>query len=313
MSPHTRPFRFGVEMKGPLEGRSWADSARQVEALGYSTLFVPDHFHSGLGPFTAMATALAATTTLTVAPLVMACDFRNPVVAAKEFASLDLLFPGRVEVGLGAGYNPLDYSRSGIRMDPPGRRVARLIEYVHVLRLLFDGAVVSFEGAEYQLQEVAGTPLPATPGGPRILVAGGGRRLLRFAGAEADIVGVNPSTAAGRDSADTFRDALPEAIDAKMALVRDAAGMRWDELELNAWISVAAVTDEPHEAVSGLARYAGVSTREVLASPIVLAGRSDEIVQRLHERRARWGYSYLCLPGPQLEDLAQVVGQLSGT
>ncbi len=310
MSPHTRPFRFGVEMKGPLEGRSWADSARNVEALGYSTLFVPDHFHSGLGPFTAMATALAATTTLTVAPLVMACDFRNPAVAAKEFASLDLLFPGRVEVGLGAGYNPLDYSRSGIRMDSPGQRVSRLIEYVRVLRLLFSGSVVSFQGAEFRLQEIAGTPLPATPGGPRILVAGGGPRLLRFAGAEADIVGVNPSTAAGRDHADTLRDALPESIDAKLALVREAAGPRWNELELNAWISMAAVTDKPHEAVAGLATNAGVSTEEVLASPIVLVGSESEIVERLHERRAMWGYSYVCVPGPQLEELGELVGRL---
>ncbi len=218
MSPHDRPFRFGVEMKGPLEGRSWADTAREVEALGYSTLFVPDHFHSGLGPITAMATALAATTSLTVAPLVMACDFRHPAVLAKEIASIDLMFPGRVELGLGAGYNPLDYSRSGIRMDPPGRRVSRLMEYVRVLRLLFSGELVSFDGEEYQLQEIEGTPLPATPGGPKILVAGGGPRLLRFAGAEADIVGVNPSTAAGRDNAGTFRDALPAAIDAKVAL-----------------------------------------------------------------------------------------------
>ena len=307
MSPHTRPLRFGVEMKGPLEGRTWADSAREVEALGYDTLFVPDHFHSGLGPFTAMATALAATDTLCVAPLVMACDFRHPAVAAKEFASLDLMFPGRVEVGLGAGYNPLDYSRSGIRMDPPGRRVTRLMEYVRVLRLLFTGEVVSFDGAEYQMEEIEGTPLPATPGGPRILVAGGGPRLLGFAGAEADIVGVNPSTAAGRGSADTFRDALPDAIDAKVALVRSSAGERWESLELNAWLSMAVLTDAPHDAVEGMASFAGVSTEEVLASPIVLVGSETEMVERLHERRERWGYTYTCVPGPMVRELAGVV------
>lgn len=309
MSPHTRPLRFGVEMKEPFEGRTWADSAREVEALGYSTLFVPDHFHSGLGPFTAMATALAATSTLSVAPLVMACDFRHPAVAAKEFASLDLMFPGRVEVGLGAGYNPLDYSRSGIRMDPPGRRVTRLMEYVRVLRLLFTGEVVSFDGAEFKMEEIAGTPLPATPGGPRILVAGGGPRLLAFAGAEADIVGVNPSTAAGRGSADTFRDALPDSIDAKVALVRASAGERWESLELNAWLSMAVLTDSPHGAVEGMAAFAGVSTAEVLASPIVLVGSETEMVDRLHERRERWGYTYTCLPGSMARELAGVVAR----
>ena len=155
MSPHEQPFRFGVEMKGPFDGRSWADSARELEALGYSTLFVPDHFHSGYGPITAMATALAATTTLCVAPLVMAVDFRHPAVLAKEIATLDAMFPGRVELGVGAGYNPLDYSRSGIRMDPPGVRVSRLEEYVQVLRLLFSGEEVSFAGADFQLEAIA--------------------------------------------------------------------------------------------------------------------------------------------------------------
>ncbi|MBI4933744.1 MAG: TIGR03621 family F420-dependent LLM class oxidoreductase [Actinobacteria bacterium] len=313
MSPHTRPLRFGVEMKEPFEGRTWADSASELEDLGYSTLFVPDHFHSGYGPITAMAIALAATTTLRVAPLVMAADFRNPAVLAKEIATLDVMFPGRVELGLGAGYNPLDYSRSGIRMDPPGRRVARLIEYVQVLRLLFSGEEVSFDGAEFQLRDIAGTPLPATPGGPPILMAGGGPRLLHAAGELADIVGVNPSTAAGRDNPDTFRDALPASIDAKVARVQEAAGDRWADLELNAWVSVAKITDDPHGAVTGLARFAEVSTSDVLGSPIVLSGSEAEIADRVRERRQRWGYSYTCLGQEHAFTFAPLVAALAGT
>jgi probable F420-dependent oxidoreductase len=313
VSPQTRPLRFGVEMKEPFDGRTWADSARELEDLGYSTLFVPDHFHSGYGPITAMATALAATSTLCVAPLVMAADFRHPAVLAKEFATLDVMFPGRVEMGLGAGYNPLDYSRSGIRMDPPGRRVSRLIEYVQVLRLLFSGELVSFDGAEFQMADITGTPLPATPGGPRILMAGGGPRLLRAAAELADIVGVNPSTAAGRDNPDTFRDALPSSIDAKVALVRESAGERWPDLELNAWVSVAGITDDPHAAVDGLARFAGVSTDDVLGSPIVLVGSADEVADRVRDRRDRWGYSYTCLTQEHARTFAPMVAAITNT
>ncbi len=313
MSPHARRLRFGVEMKEPFEGASWADSARRLEDLGYSTLFVPDHFHSGYGPITAMSTALAATTTLCVAPLVMAADFRHPAVLAKEIATLDAMFPGRVELGLGAGYNPLDYSRSGIRMDPPGRRVTRLLEYVQVLRLLFSGEEVSFDGDEFQLAQIVGTPLPATPGGPPILMAGGGPRLLRAAGTLADIVGVNPSTAAGRGNPDTFRDALPASIDDKVALLRDAAGERWNDLELNAWVSVAGITDDPHAAADDLARFAGVSTDDVLSSPIVLIGSVAEIADRLRDRRDRWGYSYTCLTQEHAEPFAPLVRNLTGT
>src|SRR4051794_38057697 len=89
VSPHTRKFRFGIEVAQPFEGRTWDDSARLIEDLGYDTLFVPDHVHQPMGPLVSMTAALAATTTLKVAPLVLAVDFRNPVFLAKEMATLD--------------------------------------------------------------------------------------------------------------------------------------------------------------------------------------------------------------------------------
>jgi probable F420-dependent oxidoreductase len=309
---HPRRFRFGVEMKEPFEGRTWADSAREVEGLGYSTLFVPDHVHSELGPIAAMAVAAAATTSLHVAPLVMACDFRHPVVAAKELASIDALSDGRLEVGLGAGYNPLDYSRSGIPMDAPGMRVRRLMEYVQVLRLLFGGGVVDFHGEFFHLDQIEGLPRPAHPAGPPILVAGGGPRLLTFAGTAADIVGVNPSTAAGRDNPATLRDALPSSIDDKIALLRETSGDRFDTLELNAWVSVASITEHARDLVAGLAAFAEAEVEDVLASPIVLAGTTAEIVERLLVRRQRWGYSYVALQQPHAHEFAGVVAELTG-
>ncbi len=313
VNPHTRPFRFGIEVAHPFEGRTWADSARLLEDLGYDTLFVPDHVHSPLGPLVAMTAALAATTRLKVAPLVMAVDFRNPVFLAKEIATIDALFPGRVELGLGAGYNPLDYSRSGIAMPSPGTRVSRLAECVSIVKLLFAGEACSFEGDEFVLADVTGLPRPATPGGPPILVAGGGPRLLRLAAARADIVGVNPSTRAGRDDPATFLDALPASIDDKVALVRDAAGDRWEALELHAWVSLSRITDRPRELVAGLAAHTGADPDDALASPIVLAGSEREVIDRLRERRERWGYSYVCLQQSSTEPFAPVVAALAGT
>src|SRR5438067_9017260 len=132
-----RPFRFGVDLQASLPGRSFADSARELEDLGFSTVFVPDHFDEGLGPITAMATAAAATTTLNVGSLVLDCDFRHPAVLARELASVDALSGGRLEVGLGAGWKRLDYERSGIPMDSPKVRVDRMIEHATVLKGLF--------------------------------------------------------------------------------------------------------------------------------------------------------------------------------
>jgi alkanesulfonate monooxygenase SsuD/methylene tetrahydromethanopterin reductase-like flavin-dependent oxidoreductase (luciferase family) len=60
MSGPLHPFRFGVEMMEPFAGMSWAESARELEALGYSTLFAPDHFDEGLGPIAAMTAAASS-------------------------------------------------------------------------------------------------------------------------------------------------------------------------------------------------------------------------------------------------------------
>lgn len=313
---HPRRFRFGVEMMEPLPGMSWAESARQLEELGYSTLFVPDHFHEGYGPLAAMTAAALATTQLVVAPMVFACDFRHPAVLARELASIDIFSGGRLEVGLGAGYNPLDYSRSGIVMDRPGVRVDRLIEHVAVLRGLFGNGSFTFEGEHYRIHDLDGTPKPVTPGGPPIIVAGGGRRLLTFAAKAADIIGVNPSTAAGRGTVATAQDALPASIDTKFGWIREAAGDRFDSLEFTAWLSTAAVMDTRSGAgatlLERLSTNFGTAADDVLGSPIVLVGSEGEIADRLHQRRDRWGYSYTVVQARAAMDFAPIVQRLTG-
>ena len=310
--PHPRRFRFGVEMMRPFPSISWAKSARELERLGYATLFVPDHFHEGFGPITAMATAAAATTRLIVAPMVLACDFRNPAVLARELASIDVLSEGRLEVGLGAGYNPLDYSRSGIRHDPPGVRVDRLIEHTAVLRGLFaDHGPFTFHGQHYQIADLDGTPKPYNVDGPPIIIAGGGQRLLTFAATHADIIGVNPSLP-GAPDASTARDALVPAIDRKFDLIRDAAGDRFDALEFTAWISAAVVTDDTTLVRDRMAARFGVDADDALESPIVLAGSVERIVDQLHRRRQRWGYSYTVVQADRAHAFAPIVERLAG-
>src|SRR3954452_8114715 len=154
-----RPFRFGADLQAALPDRSFADSARELEDLGYSTAFVPDHFDEGLGPITAMAVAAAATTTLNVGSLVLDCDFRHPAVLARELASIDVLSEGRLEVGIGAGWKRLDYDRSGIPMDAPKTRVDRMIEHAQILKALFtEEEGVTFAGEHYRITDLPGTP-----------------------------------------------------------------------------------------------------------------------------------------------------------
>jgi probable F420-dependent oxidoreductase len=305
-----RPFRFGVEMMEPFPGLSWADSVRELEALGYSALHAPDHFDEGLGPITAMASAAAVTEKLVVATAVLAADFRHPAVLARELAAIDVISEGRLEIGLGAGYNVHDYRWSGIAMDPPKVRVDRLVEYVAVLRGLFADGPFTYDGEHFQIDALDGTPHPYTPGGPPIFIAGGGPRMLRFAARHADIIGVNPSLPTSERPAEAARDGVAARIDEKFALVRQAAGERYEDLTFHGWLRHARVTDDGRGAASEIAAATGLTSDDVLESPFVLVGSVEEIVERLQERRERWGYSYYTVQQPAAREFAAVVAAL---
>jgi probable F420-dependent oxidoreductase len=308
-----KPFRFGLEFHHIPEGATWADSAREAEDLGYSTLFVPDHIHNCLGPIAAMAAAAAATTELRVGPLVLDCDYRHPAFVAKELATIDLLSGGRLEVGLGAGWKAEDYRKAGIAMDRPGVRVSRMIEHADILRRLLRGETVDHDGEHYRIEDLTVEPLPASPGGPPFLIGGGAPRVLRFAGSFADIVGINPSIHSGEIDADAARDGQADRIDQKVAWVREGAGDRFDDLEINCWLAIAQITHQRRELADALAPAFGVTAEMALQSPIALIGSVDEVIEDLRARRERWGYSYIVLPETAMRDFAPVVAALAGT
>ncbi len=308
-----QPFRFGVELQHPFADQSWVETVRRVEAMGYSTMFVPDHFDEGLGPIAAMASAVAVTTTLKVGPLVLDCDFRHPAILARELASIDLISDGRLEVGLGAGWKRLDYERSGIAMDTPKIRVDRMIEHMAVLKGLFAPGPFSFAGDHYQISELDGTPKPATATGPKFLIGGGGRRVLRFAAANADIIGVNASIHSGEIDTAAAQDALPSSIDEKVAWVREAAGPEIANKEINAWLSVASITDDRDNFAAALAGVFGTDPESVVQAPLVLIGSASQVIEQLHARRERWGYNYTVIPGNEAESFASIIAELTGT
>lgn len=309
---HPRTFRFAAELHEPLSGSDWIESVKELEDLGYSTLFLPDHFDEGPGPLAMLGAAAAATTTLRLGVLVLDCDYRHPVVVQRELATIDQLSAGRLEIGLGAGWKASDYERSGIPMERPGIRVDRMIEHTAVMKGLFGAEPFSFEGEHYRITEMPG--LPGHDGQcPPILIGGGAHRVLGFAGRHADIVGVNASIHSGTIDADAAQDALPDRIDAKVARVREAAGKRFDDLELNAWLSVAQITSDTAAVAGAVAEVFSAEPEDVLASPLALIGSEAEVGDRLRERRERWGYSYTVIPGVEARAFAPVVAALTGT
>src|SRR5262245_732939 len=132
-----RPFRFGVISTGSPDAPAWREKARRAEALGDSSLLVPDHFQAQWGPLVALAIAAEATERLRVGTLVLCNDYRHPLVLAKEIATLDLASQGRVELGLGAGWKREDYDATGMAFDPPAARIERMAEALAVMKALW--------------------------------------------------------------------------------------------------------------------------------------------------------------------------------
>src|SRR5260370_29122882 len=189
-------FRFGVQVSQVESAPQWRDKARKLEDLGFSTLFMPDHFGQELAPLPAIAMAAAHTTTLRVGSLVFDNDYKHPAILAKEAATIDLLCDGRLELGVGAGWIRTDYDQLGLPYDSPAVRVDRFEEALHVIKQCFPGEKFTYHGEHYRITDYASWPKPAQEHLP-ILVGGGGKRVLSLAAREADIIGVNPTLRAG--------------------------------------------------------------------------------------------------------------------
>src|SRR3954454_14403338 len=176
----TKPFRFGVQISNTTSASAWRDKARQLEDLGYSTLFMPDHFGEELAPLPAIAMAAAHSTTLKIGALVFDNDYKHPAILAKESATIDLLSDGRLELGLGAGWMKTDYDALGLDYDPPAVRVDRFEEALHVIKQCFTGEKYTYTGAHYCLTDYASSPKPVQSHVPRPR-GGGGKRVLSIA------------------------------------------------------------------------------------------------------------------------------------
>lgn len=311
----TKPFRFGVQVANAASGREWAEFARKAEDLGYSTLSMPDHFvNEEFAPVPALAAAAAATTTLRVGTLVLDNDYKHPVVLAKEAATIDLLSGGRLEFGLGAGWQRADYDASGMPYDEPGVRVSRFEEGLAVVRGLWADGPFSFEGEHYRITELDGFPKPVQRPGPPVLIGGGSKRVLGIAGREADIVGINPSLRAGEVTAETGKDAAEESYLQKVEWVRDGAGDRFDQLEFNVLIFVCIVTDDRDGMFEAMAPGFGLTPEAAAAVPLALVGTEEQIIETLQERREKYGFNDVTVQGADAMDaLAPVVAKLAGT
>jgi probable F420-dependent oxidoreductase len=308
-----RAFRFGVISTGSEDAPAWREKARRAEALGYTSLLVPDHLQPQWGPLVALAIAAEATGRLRVGTLVLSNDYRNPVLLAKEIATLDLASGGRVELGLGAGWKRDDYDAAGLRFDPPGARIERLAEALRAMKALWASEdPVALRGPHYAIAGAVGTPRPHSRPHPPICIGGGGRRILELAAREADIVSLNATLRGGALGPGTLASASPAGFDQKLAWVRDAAGARFASIELQCHCPFVTVGAEGKAALEALGRGLGLAPEEAAEFPLALCGEPEALCDALLRRRERWGFSYTIVPSDRMEAFAPVVARLAG-
>jgi probable F420-dependent oxidoreductase len=305
------PFRFGVQFSNATSPSAWRENAKKAEGLGYSTLFIPDHFGESWSPTVALTVAAEATTTLKTGALVYDNDYRHPVVLARDVAAMDVFSEGRVEFGIGAGWMTSDYDQSGIALDRPGVRIDRMIEAIECMQLLWTQEKASYSGAHYRLDDAMCHPRPHNVGGPPIIVGGGGRKVLGAAAWFASIIGVNPEMTSGVAGVEAAKTAVAERYLERIGWIREAAGDRFASIELQVLGQIERITGDRHTVAAQLAPAFGLSPDEALEMPIVLVGTVDEICADLVARREIYGFSYIVVH--DLDAFAPVVARLAGT
>jgi probable F420-dependent oxidoreductase len=318
--PGMRPFRFLGQLGGMGDAGQVAAVARRAEAIGFSVLVLPDHLIRQHAPVPLLATVAAVTERVRIGTFVFNAGLRHPAVLAQDLASLDVLSGGRLEIGIGAGWNWPEHAAIGLPFPPIGARVARLAEAVAVLKGCLGDGPFSFAGEHFTIADYDGAPKPVQRPHPPLFLGGGGRRLLTLAAQQAQIVGLAPRLlpGPGRPRPDP-RSLTAAATAEKIRWVREAAGTRFDRLELNAYPSVGpvVVTDRPRavaqERAEQLTEQTGipVTAEEILDSPHAFIGSIDGLTQKFLELRERFGISSIMVGG--IDELAPVVERLAGT
>lgn len=309
----TRPFRFGVITESTPSREQWVTLVRKTEDLGYATFLLADHFVNEFPPLTALMAAADATKTLRVGSFVFDNDFRHPAVLAKEVATLDLLSGGRFELGIGAGWHRPEYEQTGLPFDRAGVRISRMEEALKIIKQFFTEEVISFTGTHYTINGLHPSPKAVQRPYPPILIGGGGKRLLTLAGQEADIVSlhlkVNDDGTVGAD------ERTEAALAQKVEWVRQAAGERFESIELNLLNAHIAVTEDRQQAAEQYLRERsrpGTAAEQILASPYMLIGSVEQIIEQIQRLREQFGISYLVLDADYMEAMAPVVARLAG-
>ena len=321
----SKPFRFGLQAYAPNSGKEWRELARKAEASGFSSFHLADHI-IGPGPaltatghpvqtvaaIPAMAVAAEATSTIKVGCRVLCVDYRNPVMLAKEVATLDFFSEGRLELGLGAGWLQGEYEAIGVPFDRAGVRIDRFEEVIALLRASFAEGELNIDTPHVHAVGFEAVPKPFTKSGPPIMIGGGAKRILTIAGREADIVSLNFNNSSGKLGAAGIGSSTAELTDQKIQWIKDGAGARFDQIEIEIAAYFTIVTPDGEGTRAKMAPMFGMTPEVFAEHPNALIGTVDEICDRIVERRERFGISYVSFGASVIDAVIPVVERLAG-
>jgi probable F420-dependent oxidoreductase len=188
-----------------------------------------------------------------------------------------------------------------------------MVEAIAVLKGLFTPGPFNFEGAHYRITGLDGEPKPVQKPHPPFLLGGGGRRMLSIAAREADIVGINFNLKSGEIGPQLGPDATEAMTAQKVGWVREAAGPRFDEIELNVLVFTVLITEHRLDMAQVMAGGMGLTPEQVLEVPHFMIGTVDQLVEDLRRRRDTYGLSYVVVPGSAIEEFAPIVERLAGS
>lgn len=319
----SRPFRFGLQAYTAESPQEWRDLARKAEDLGFSSFHLADHYigegpalaaanhpHQNLAAIPAMAVAAEATSTIRVGCRVLCCDYHQPVVLAKEVATIDWFSGGRLELGLGAGWVASEYAAMGIPMDRPGVRIDRMVETLQLIRQHYSGEPIAMDGDHVRAVDFTGSPEGTMP---PVMIGGGSPRVLGIAGREADIVSINFDNSAGKIGPDGVGSATASGTADKIGWIRAGAGDRFDDIDIEIAAYFTVVTSHAAAVQEQFGQLFGLPTEEIATHPHCAIGTADEIIELLQARREQYGINYVSFGGSVIDDVAPVVAALAGT
>ncbi|WP_116199116.1 TIGR03621 family F420-dependent LLM class oxidoreductase [Amycolatopsis circi] len=298
-------LRFGINLLSTGSRREFVAKCRKAESLGYDVLLLSDHLRlpaspanaASMAPLPALVSAAEATERPKVGTFVLNGGFHNPLLLARDIATIDRLTDGRLELGLGTGYVRGEFEAAGLPWGSAKTRVDRLETLVREV-----GRLLAEPGFGLD---------PVQKPRPPLLIGANGDRMLRFAAGHADIVGFSGLRQdPGKSSGElTLVDA--PAMAERVEFLAKAAGETGRRPELNVLVHTVAVTADPRAATRGIrGRPDGMTDNEALELPGLLAGSGRELADRVRARRERFGFSYFTVLEPFMDEFGHVIEQL---